>query len=104
MIEHSETNVQVPGVDEGDTVKTDGHYIYSIQNGRIRIIRAYPAHNMALLATLQFDAGFSPIELYVDGDQLIVVGTAWHAEDSGDAVPVFTGKRTGHYADLGAFR
>lgn len=87
-IEHSETNVQVPGVDEGDTVKTDGHYIYSIQNGRVRIIRAYPAHDMALLATLQFDSGFNPIELYIDGDQLIVVGTAWHAEGSGDAAPV----------------
>jgi len=31
-IDHSTTNIQVQGVDEADTVKTDGQYIYTISN------------------------------------------------------------------------
>lgn len=87
-IEHSETNVQVQGVDEGDNVKTDGQYIYSIQSGQVRIIRAYPADTMASVATLKFDTGFSPIELYLQGDLLIVVGTGWQAKNDDSEVPV----------------
>lgn len=86
--EHSNTNVQVNGVDEGDQVKTDGHYIYSIQNAKVRIIQAFPATAMALTATLEFDASFSPAELYVDGNQLVVVGSGWLANDNGNNVPV----------------
>lgn len=84
-VEHSETNVQVQGVDEGDNVKTDGQYIYSIQSGQVRIIKAYPADNMATVATMQFDSGFSPIELYLQGDRLIVVGSDWKTESGGEA-------------------
>jgi len=90
-IEHSETNIQVQGVDEGDIVKTDGTYIYKIQNGQVRIIRAYPASNMASAASLQFDTAFSPIELYVNGDQLIVVGAGWREDNNSDAAPVLQG-------------
>lgn len=92
-VEHSETNIQVPGVDEGDTVKTDGHYIYSIQSGQVRIIQAYPTNSMTLAATLQFDTGFSPIELYIKGDQLIVIGTGWQADDNTGTVPVLQKNR-----------
>ncbi|TAL42651.1 MAG: hypothetical protein EPN89_17285 [Methylovulum sp.] len=90
-IGHSETNVQVEGVDEGDVVKTDGQYLYRIQNGQVRIVRAYPADNMALVASLQFDTTFSPVELYLHGDQLIVVGTGWQEESGNGAVPATPG-------------
>jgi inhibitor of cysteine peptidase len=39
---HSGTNVQVAGVDELDTVKTDGQYIYIANSTGVSIVRAYP--------------------------------------------------------------
>ncbi|MCF8006986.1 MAG: beta-propeller domain-containing protein [Methylovulum sp.] len=75
--EYSETNVQVQGVDEGDIVKTDGRYIYQIQNGQVRISRAYPVDKMASVALLSFNNEFSPTELYLNGKQLIVIGSSW---------------------------
>lgn len=30
-VPHSETNIQVRGVDEADVVKTDGKYVYTYQ-------------------------------------------------------------------------
>lgn len=77
QVDYSTTNIQVEGVDEADTVKTDGRYIYSLQNNQVRIIEAYPANTLALLATLRFESGFSPLELFVEGDRLIVIGQGW---------------------------
>lgn len=71
----SATNLQVAGVDEGDLVKTDGTYIYQVNQQRVNIIVAQPADKMALTAAIDFhDSSFIPSELYVDGDRLIVVG------------------------------
>jgi len=38
-IDYSTTNVQVEGVDEADVVKTDGKYIYQINNNRVVVSR-----------------------------------------------------------------
>ena len=74
--DYSETNIQVAGVDEADTVKNDGQYIYMISDGSIRIIEAYPADNMQEVAVINYsDNYFNPSEIYVDDDQLIVVGS-----------------------------
>ncbi|OIO54688.1 hypothetical protein AUJ46_02595 [Candidatus Peregrinibacteria bacterium CG1_02_54_53] len=76
--DYSQTNVQVAGVDESDIVKTDGTYLYAVQGDVIRIIRAVPAAEMAVVSIMDLhDATFSPTELYVDGDQLVVLGSAW---------------------------
>ena len=73
--EFSETNVQVQGVDESDVVKTDGELIYYLRsNGELVISRAYPVHNMEVLQRLQIE-GFSPREMYVDGDDLVLIGS-----------------------------
>jgi inhibitor of cysteine peptidase len=76
-IDHSTTNLQVEGVDEGDSVKTDGRFIYRIQQGKVQIVKSYPASELALKSELTFKNGFNPIELYVRDNQLIVVGTDW---------------------------
>ncbi|NJD06519.1 MAG: hypothetical protein FIA97_08455 [Methylococcaceae bacterium] len=76
---HSSTNVQVQGVDEADLVKTDGDYLYSVQGGRVRIVRAYPAKDMALLASIELDGGLSPSELYLEGNRLVVIATGWNS-------------------------
>lgn len=73
----SQTNVQVKGVDEADIVKTDGTYIYQVNRERVVITKAYPPENMEIASTLNYeDKGFSPQEIYVDEDHLVVIGSA----------------------------
>jgi len=75
---YSATNVQVQGVDEADIVKTDGEYIYHVNNRRVVVTRAYPAEEMQVASILQFDdEKFTPQELYVDQKYLVVVGTTY---------------------------
>ncbi len=73
----STTNIQVEGVDEADIVKTDGQYLYQINKGRIIIIKAYPPGEMKICSILPFsDAVFTPRELYVDQNRLVVIGSS----------------------------
>lgn len=75
--DYSTTNVQVQGVDESDVAKSDGTYIYQVVNQKVVITRAYPADQMTIESTLPFaDSGFTPMELYVEDDQLIVIGSS----------------------------
>jgi len=77
--DYSQTNVQVAGVDEGDIVKTDGTYLYIVNNQRVRIVRAVPATNMDEVASIDFeDSNFIPTDLYVEGNRLIVLGSSWN--------------------------
>ena len=70
---YSETNVQVAGVDEADIVKTDGKYIYAVSGGVIYIAQAYPGETAAIVGHISLE-GFSPQELFIDGDRLAVFG------------------------------
>ncbi|MEX2415612.1 MAG: beta-propeller domain-containing protein [Paenibacillaceae bacterium] len=75
--DYSTTNVQVQGVDEADVVKSDGTYIYQVINQKVVITRAYPADQMTIVGTLPFaNSEFSPMELYVEDNQLIVIGSS----------------------------
>jgi inhibitor of cysteine peptidase len=49
---HSETNVQVAGVDELDTIKTDGTNIYSASYDHISITRALPVDELINIANI----------------------------------------------------
>ncbi len=78
--DYSATNLQVDGVDEADIVKNDGKYIYLIKGNTIRIVEAYPATSMKELISFQLgpiDQSFYPTEMYVDGNQLIAMGSAY---------------------------
>ncbi|GLB60695.1 beta-propeller domain-containing protein [Cytobacillus sp. NCCP-133] len=70
----SETNVQVEGIDEADQVKTDGTHIYKISEGKVQIIKAVPAGKMAVDSVLPFSHSFSPYQLFLEGNQLVVIG------------------------------
>lgn len=74
---HSETNVQVAGVDEADFVKTDGAYIYQVSGSTLYIVKAVPGQPMAVVATVKFDSNFTPQELYIDGNSLVLIGSGW---------------------------
>ncbi|MBS8266481.1 hypothetical protein DYI25_18835 [Mesobacillus boroniphilus] len=70
----SETNVQVQGVDEADIVKTDGESIFQAEHNKVRIIQAVPGTQMKVLSVLHFDENFSPSQLFLQDDQLVVIG------------------------------
>lgn len=67
----SETNVQEPGVDEGDVVKTDGQFLYVLGRDALHIVRAVPADQMAEVA--RFDLDGIPDALYLAGDRAVVL-------------------------------
>ena len=75
---YSETNVQVEGVDEADIVKTDGTYLYFVNGQNIRIVKTHPGNAMQLMSLIDLEeVSFSPQDLYIDGDRLIVIGSRW---------------------------
>ncbi|MHA6480629.1 beta-propeller domain-containing protein [Paenibacillus sp. strain BS8-2] len=74
--DHSTTNVQVDGVDEADWAKTDGHFVYQISGNRVIITNIADPANPKLAAVLEYDdkKGFTPQELYVGDNRLVVIG------------------------------
>ena len=67
---YSKTNNQVENVDEADIVKTDGKYIYYCQNLRVYIYD----NDLNLMATLDYEDGFAPRHIFINGDKLVVLG------------------------------
>ena len=85
---YSETNVQVQGVDEADIVKTDGEYIYKISERKLSIVRAAPADQMRVVASVPFEPSkFQPRELYVDDKHITVIGQAFGELDQSAPEP-----------------
>ncbi len=80
--DYSDTNVQVEGVDESDLVKTDGKYIYTLsRNSIISIVEVKSDGKLEKTFQINdFARNFSPTDLYVDQNFLIVLGTMY--EDS----------------------
>ena len=68
---HSQTNAQVAGVDELDTVKNDGTYIYTVTNNTVAIVLAYPFNGAKLMAHVSVNGSLQGI--FVDGNRLVVV-------------------------------
>jgi len=74
-VDYSQTNIQVQGVDEADLLKTDGKYLYQISGRKVVISRIYPTDTMKVVTVLEQSEGdFNPTELYVDQDNLVVIG------------------------------
>ncbi len=74
--DHSSTNVQVAGIDESDTVKTDGEYIYILSGNTVSILRAYPPENAGFVTKISFGE-LNPVGIFVDGDRLAVLGSKY---------------------------
>jgi hypothetical protein len=84
-VDYSDTNVQEAGVDEPDTVKTDGRTIFAIAGGTVEVVDVSGAAPR-LLTHLELD-DISPSGLLLVGDRLLVLGSS----GSGFPVPVATG-------------
>lgn len=85
---HSETNVQVAGVDEADVVKTDGKYVYAVSHRNVYIYEANGGElTLVSKAAISGDDGallfsgddgealvrsWGVPEIYITGDRLVV--------------------------------
>lgn len=78
-VEFSTTNIQEVGVDEADIVKNNGSHLFMVDGDQVRILQIYPVAEMQEVASLSFQGGdFSPQNLYLDGDQLIVIAQGYY--------------------------
>ena len=72
------TNVQEPGVDELDLVKTDGRHLFVAQNHALWIVDAWPPDATTLVGSL--DLGAEPHGLFRSGDLALV--PSWSVSES----------------------
>jgi len=73
--EHSGTTIQEEGVDEADVVKTDGSYLYIIDQSHdrsiLRIVRVDPPEELAETGHVELDGSGS--DLYLLGDTVVAL-------------------------------
>jgi len=74
-VDYSKTNVQVEGVDELDTMKNDGKYIYTVNQNKVVIVEAYPADLMKIISDIEFDNYINGIFIY--DNKLMVVESSY---------------------------
>lgn len=86
--DYSGTNNQVNGVDEGDIIKTDGKYIYtlSLKNCTFSIIKASKGKMDVLSTTTVKGADFysgDGAEMYILGDKVVLVSSFYKKATDG---------------------
>ena len=70
---YSTTNIQVAGVDEPDTVKNDGEYIYTVSGNTVFIVNA-SLPDAGVVSRIECD-DFAPVGIFVSGDRLAILGS-----------------------------
>ncbi len=83
-VDHSETNVQVNGIDEGDLIENDGKHLYVLNGNDLLIMQAYPAGEMKELSRTRFE-GYAIAE-YLDGDRLTVISQEYSYGGGGGGI------------------
>lgn len=68
---HSETNVQVAGVDEGDIVEFDSDFVYVLRDGEVVIVDAWPAEESTIASRMEIE-GQALVE-FLHGDRLTII-------------------------------
>ncbi len=74
--DHSETNLQVAGVDEADIIKTDGRYLYVLSGERIVIVNPNDGKPQVLTEFTPNTEGLEVAEvtgMYLAGDRLVLM-------------------------------
>ena len=82
----STTNVQVTGVDEGDLVETDGRYIYSVADGGLTIVDAWPASQLHVEASTSIQG--QTVAMYLYNDRLTVLSEIGGNRFAKDGMPL----------------
>ncbi len=93
--DHSETNVQVAGVDEGDIIEFDSDYVYMLNGKELVIADAWPAEELSVVSRVDIEG--RPTAMFLHGDRLTVIsevggGYNWYGlgiDDSIGATNVF---------------
>lgn len=98
----STTNIQVSGVDEADTVKTDGEYIYTVTGSNISILKAYPPQEVQLISTLAL-GDIYPSGIFATGDRLVVLGNNYSSIIAGSAPLIVPYYFSYYYGDSKAY-
>ena len=80
---YSDTNVREDGVSEGDVVKTDGKYLYILNNQKVQIV-SIEQEEMEQLGTVRLDDDQYISEIYVQDGKLLIVYTKTEYNDGGD--------------------
>jgi inhibitor of cysteine peptidase len=98
--DYSTTNVQVAGVDEADSVKTDGTYLYVNSQNSIYILNADP-NNAKVLAKINMDntSYIAGMFLSQNSSKLVVVGSQY-----GQIYPVDVPKTSGSEIGLSIYQ
>jgi inhibitor of cysteine peptidase len=79
--DHSDTNIQVDGVKEGDIVKTDGQYIYYLSVSKLVVVDAKTPSKLKIAKEIEYttnqeaQSSFYPNELFIQDNKLVVIGT-----------------------------
>lgn len=77
---HGETNAQEQGVDEGDILKTDGRYIYVINQQRALNIIDCADGKMTPVSAVRFDESFFACEMYISEKYAVIIGVTRDSE------------------------
>ncbi len=78
---HSETNSQVFWIDEADTVKTDGKYIYLYQETWEKAVIILDAKTLARVKTIRIPSNYSGVAMYLSKTKLILTATKYSNYD-----------------------
>ena len=74
--DYSTTNIQVKNVDEADRIKTDGEYIYTINNESVNVINANDINNPVYTKKIITQNDSYPEDIFITDDKLIIIGRA----------------------------
>jgi uncharacterized secreted protein with C-terminal beta-propeller domain len=83
--DHSDTNVQVAGVDEDDIVETDGDHLYVLSGQELVIADAWQPNEMRVLSRVALSG--QPIGQFLRSDRLTVISNTYD-QSIGPAIDV----------------
>ncbi len=74
-LDYSTTNLQMAGVDESDIVKTNGSHIFIVKDGVVQVVKIDNGEmtNVGTISPELESFSDQVLEMYVDGDKLILV-------------------------------
>lgn len=72
LVDYSQTNVQVTGVDEPDIVKTDGKYLYIVSGKKVIIAKATPAEDAEIECEVSVNDSLIIKNIFVSGNRLVI--------------------------------
>lgn len=84
--EFSSTNTQVKNVDEADVIKTDGKYVYYLNQSKMYIAQADPPENMKIVYQYDFSKDdLYPMEMFLYKQHIAVIlkDYSWQEENEG---------------------